>query len=317
MQIFIKALLDKLISLNVEPNETIKLVKQKIQGAGFGSDIPFYKLILIFGGKKLEDNKTLANYDIQEGSILNLIFDQFYLFIVYNKGEKLKIDCGLSFCTCCYYTLWLKEEIKKRLLPKGNQGDIKRIYENEDDSINMCSKEVNMEVSSPIFMIGIKDKLPESEEVVKKHIAIEIILNMLIGKSSDLYKELYSSGDLLAEPDLDYEFSKQYAHVLVGGQSKNPELVYEKFKNEVSKFKEEGLNEEHFERIKRKIYGDYVTEYNSVADIARMFLADSFKGINSFDYVEKFNVVTKEFAEQILKEVFDEEKMAISIIRPQ
>jgi len=115
MQIFIKALLDKLISLNVEPNETIKLVKKKIQDTGYGSDIPFYKLILIFGGKKLEDNKTLANYDIQEGSILNLIFDQFYLFIVYNKGEKLKIDCGLSFCTCCYYTLWLKEEIKKRL----------------------------------------------------------------------------------------------------------------------------------------------------------------------------------------------------------
>ena len=89
MQIFIKALLDKLISINVEPNDTIKLVKQKIQGTGFVSDIPFYKLILIF--------------------------DQFYLFIVYNKGEKLKIDCGLSFCTCCYYTLWLKEEIKKRL----------------------------------------------------------------------------------------------------------------------------------------------------------------------------------------------------------
>ena len=211
----------------------------------------------------------------------------------------------------------LLEEIKKRLIPKDNQGEIKRIYETEEDSINMKIKEANMEVSMPIFMIGIKDKLPDSEDIVKKHIAIEIILNMLIGKSSELYKELYDNGDLLAEPDLDYEFSKQYAHVLVGGQSKNPENICNRFKEEINKVKENGLDAEHFERIKRKIYGDYVTEYNNVGNIARMFLADSFKGINSFDYIEKYNNVTKEYVEQILNDVFDEEKMGISIIRPK
>ena len=211
----------------------------------------------------------------------------------------------------------LLEEIKSRLQPKENQGEIKRIYEEEEDSINKPSKEENMEVSTPIFMIGIKDKLPNSEEIVQKHIAIEILLNIIMGKSSDVYKELYNSGDLLAEPDLEYEFSKQYAHVLVGGQSKNPKGIYEKFKAEVARLKENGVEEEHFERIKRKLYGDYVTEYNSVAYIARMFLADSFKGINSFDYIEKFSNVTKEYVEQILKDVFVEEKMALSVINPK
>ena len=211
----------------------------------------------------------------------------------------------------------LLEEIKKRLIHKENQGEIKRIYEAEEESINMPKKEAEMEVSTPIFMIGIKDKLPETESIVIKHIAIEIILNMILGKSSELYKELYNSGDLLAEPDLEYEFSKQYAHVLVGGQSKNPEKIYDKFKGEVRKLKENGLDEKHFDRIKRKLYGDYVTEYNSVANIARMFLADSFKQINSFDYIEKFNTVTKEFTEQILKEVFDENMMGLSVIRPK
>ena len=211
----------------------------------------------------------------------------------------------------------LLEEIKSRLQPKENQGEIKRIYEEEEDSINKPSKEENMEVSTPIFMIGIKDKLPNSEEIVQKHIAIEILLNIIMGKSSDVYKELYNSGDLLAEPDLEYEFSKQYAHVLVGGQSKNPKGIYEKFKAEVARLKENGVEEEHFERIKRKLYGDYVTEYNSVAYIARMFLADSFKGINSFDYIEKFSNVTKEYVEQILKDVFVDEKMALSVINPK
>lgn len=209
----------------------------------------------------------------------------------------------------------LLEEIKKRLKNKENQGTITRIYEPEDDSINMKRKEVNMEVSMPLFMIGFKDKLPEgNDEVVKKHIAIEIILNMLIGKSSKLYKELYNSGDLLAEPDFDYEFSKQYCHVLISGQSKNVNQIFDKLKSEIDEYKKNGLNDEHFERIKRKIYGDYVSEYNSVANIARMFLGDSFKGINSFDYIEKYNTVTKEYTEQILKEVFNEDKMVISVV---
>ena len=69
------------------------------------------------------------------------------------------------------------------------------------------------------------------------------------------------------------------------------------------------------ERIKRKIYGDYVTEYNSVGDIARMFLSDSFKGINAFDYIEKYNTVTKEYAEQILSTVFDENNMVLSVVK--
>ena len=211
----------------------------------------------------------------------------------------------------------LLEEIKKRLLPKENQGEIKRIYDEEEESINMPKKEVKMEVSTPTFMIGIKDIVPGDKDIVKKHVTIQILLNMLIGKSSELYKELYNSGDLLSEPDFDYEFSKQYAHVLIGGQSKNPEHIYEKFKSEVQKFKENGLNAEHFERIKRKIYGDYVTDYNSVSNIARMFLIDNFKGINSFDYIEKFNNISKEFAEQILKDVFVEQKMAISVVRPK
>ena len=78
----------------------------------------------------------------------------------------------------------------------------------------------------------------------------------------------------------------------------------------------DGLNEENFNRIKRKIYGDYVIEYNSVANIGRMFLADSMKGINSFDYIEDFETVTKEYAQNVLNEIFKKENEAISIIKP-
>ena len=139
---------------------------------------------------------------------------------------------------------------------------------------------------------------------------------MIIGKSSDLYQELYENGTILSQPDLDYEFSDQYAHILISGFSKDPKLVKQRMDETIQTMKNDGLNEEHFNRIKKKIYGDYVIEYNSVADIGRMFLADSMKGINSFDYIEEFETVTKEYAEAVLKEIFKKENEAISIIEP-
>ena len=78
--------------------------------------------------------------------------------------------------------------------------------------------------------------------------------------------------------------------------------------------KKNGLNDEHFNRIRKKVYGDYVVEYNSVGDIARMFLSDKMKGINSFDYIEEYNTVTKEYVEEILKNVFKTENMIMSVV---
>lgn len=209
----------------------------------------------------------------------------------------------------------LLNEIKKRLIPKEKQGEIKRIYPEEPDNINKNYKEKKMKVSLPLFMIGFKDSVKQSDEIVEKHIAIHILLNMLLGKSSELYKKLYGSGDLISEPDFDYEFSKEYAHVLISGQSKNPDKILKEVSSYIKDLKLNGLNEEHFNRIKRKIYGDYVTEYNNVGDIARMFLTDTFKGINTFDYIEKFDQITKKYAENVLNEVFNEEKMILSVIK--
>ena len=226
----------------------------------------------------------------------------------YNPANMAMVLCG------DFVPEELIKEIKKRLIKKENISEIKRIYAEEPKEINKKEKRVQMEVNNPLFSIGFKDEVPEPKEAVKKHIAIEILLKMLIGESSELYLDLYKKGLLLSEPDLDYEFSRNYAFVLITGQSKEPEKVIEAIKKQIDKMKEEELDEMTFNRIKKRIYGDYITEYNSISNIAKMFLADYFKGINSFDYLENYSQVTIEYAKQILKDVFNEEKMAISIV---
>lgn len=207
-------------------------------------------------------------------------------------------------------------EIKKRLKDNEARGEITRIYPEEKLEINKKYAEKEMEVSLPLFMIGFKDNIKDKyNEVVKRHIAIEIILNMLIGKSSNLYNELYKEGYLLSQPDLEYEFGNEYSHVLIGGQSKNPQKVYEKIAEKIQEMKNNDINVQEFERIKKKIYGDYAVEYNNVADIGRMFASDYIKGINSFEYMDKFEEIDAEYAKQVLNEIFTEDKMIMSVIK--
>ena len=228
----------------------------------------------------------------------------------YHPSNMVLVACG------DFEPQELLEKIKSQLLPKENQGEIKRIYPPKEEKINKEYKSVKMEVSTPIFMMGYRDAQTEKTQRVKKHIAVEIILNMIIGKSSKLYKKCYKEGLLLAQPDFDYESNEQYSHVLISANSKDPKKVEEGILQEIEKMQKDGLDAERFEQIRRKIYGDYVIEYNSVADIARMFLADTMKGVQSFDYIEQFETVTKEYTENILKELFKKENKVMSVVEP-
>lgn len=226
----------------------------------------------------------------------------------YNPSNMCLVICG------DFKAEEIIKKVEENLVEKELQGDIQRVYPKEPKEVKNKESEKVMNVSQPIFVIGIKEN---SEEQInaKKVLTVEIILEILLGKSSELYKKLYENKDLIVPLDYDYEFSQSYSHIIISSQAKDPKKIFEEIKKQVKKYIESGIHEEEFERIKKKKYGEYVMQYNDIDVISRNLLADHFKGIKPFEFIEEFKSLNINYANEILRKMFKEENMVISIVK--
>ena len=273
-------------------------------------DVPEWKVYLNLMKVLYKDNPIKIDIAGKKETILQINKDILYKCYntFYHPSNMALVISG------DFEPVELIKEVEKRLLPNENKEHIERIYPEEQAEIVKDYIEENIEISTPLLLIGIKDEPQEKQEIIKRSIAVEIILRLLIGKSSALFKELYEQDLLQDVPDLSYDFSKTYAFISISGQSKDSKKVLELFKKEIEKFEQKGINEEDFKRIRKATYADYIKEYNGVDTIAKMFLRDFFQGVNSFDYLEEYEGVTQNYVEQVFRDVFKLDKIALSVV---
>lgn len=195
---------------------------------------------------------------------------------------------------------------------------IRKIYPEEPAQIASPYAEKKMAISSPMFMMGFKDTDVgmDGKSLLKKNIEISILLRMLLGKGSAIYKKLYDMNLINNTFATDYTMQPDYGFTAFEGESKDPQRVYDIILDELEKVRAKGLDRGDFERAKKVMWGKYIRSHNDIEDYAVTFIQLLFMGIDYFDYYDVYKTVTYEDAVDRFNTHFVRENSALSVVKP-
>ena len=174
-----------------------------------------------------------------------------------------------------------------------------------------------MEVSAPQFMIGARF-LPArgGDALLRQKILSAMALEYLYGQSSPFYSRLYSAGLLNTDFFAEAEFSAGTVILVSGGESRDPEAVFEAFCAEAERAANGGLDEAYFDRIRRAGYGARIRGLSSFAGLCAQLAAADFGAYNYLDAFSVTESITARELRDFIGAHLRREALAMSVIVP-
>ena len=159
-------------------------------------------------------------------------------------------------------------------------------------------------------------KLPYTKmPLVKDRVCIQILLELIAGDCSPLYKKLMDKGLINDDFSFEHFCGDGYNSVIFEGESDDPYAVSQAIKEEIERLKADGINKKLFSAIRSGLYGDAIRSFNSVESIAMQFVDCAMNDISLFDELKYLKSIT---VDDVFKrfELLDNEKTVLSVIEP-
>ena len=239
------------------------------------------------------------------------------LYKCYNIFYNLR---NMTLCICGDVDLERIEATCDKILSVAEPFNIVRDPESENEPREVYKKKTvcKLDVSKPLFSIGIKDSdIPkEPKERTKKAYATEILDEILFSQSSEFYNNLYSQNLIAQDLSSGCEVGKNYSFNVISSESSDPDKVYSMFLDYIEETKKKGLDKEAFELSKRTVYASNIKSFDSVEDIGNNFMFNYFDGADILDTPEIINSITYEYVEELFNNSFKEEYYALCVVEP-
>ncbi|MEK4526073.1 insulinase family protein [Paenibacillus sp. BGI2013] len=196
------------------------------------------------------------------------------------------------------------------------QGSIQRFFEPEPEQVGEARREAKLAVSLPKCLFGFKetDVGLTGEQLLRRDMTTQLMMDLLFGSSTRLFQKLYDE-DLISDSfGHEYNSSPQYAFSAIGGDTKDPDQLLARIREEVDAIVEKGFESTDFERARKKKIGGYLRMLNSPENIAHEFTRQQFRGGDFFNMLPLYESITLEDVNLRLREHIRWDHLAVSLV---
>lgn len=202
-----------------------------------------------------------------------------------------------------------------KLLTPASDVKVRSAEVEEPESVSKRRVEQKLEVAAPLFQIGFKGKAGSYRENILAQVVGEMVCDIIVGESTELYRELYDEGLINSVFGSEVMAGPNYLVNIFSGESRDPDAVFERIISGIDSLQMNGISVEAFERAKRAAYGRYVAVYSTAEAMAGMMVLAQLAGFSAYEPLEMLNELTVNDAQAFLRENFDTSRSALSIVR--
>ena len=223
---------------------------------------------------------TVETVNRTDKDMLELCYNTFYhpsnmmIFVVGN------IDPDKVMAT-------IKENQDKKNFSLANPIVLKKV--NEPKKIKTKEKVLTMDVEMNKIIVSIKvnEILENPKDKIKRELALNLLFDLLFSKSAKLYNDWLNQGIINDSFSASFTHERDYAFIQIGCDCNDYETLKEKLLDLIKDFDTIKIDQEDFNRIKKKNIGLFINMFNSPESIANLFSRYYFEGTNAFDLVDE------------------------------
>ncbi len=206
---------------------------------------------------------------------------------------------------------------KAGLTKTGEMPTVEKLTTPEPHEVATKERIFSMAVAQPILGIAYKEKPVSKDDRIKTELIADMLTELIIGETTPLYRELYDEGYINAEFDGDLLVGDDYFSIFFSGETEEPNLVEEKLLQTIQTLQQNGIDEENFQNCKNVLYGESITELESVTRIATNVASAHLKKHTYFEVLDTLAAITLEDVNKACKNWFDPTQKVKVIITPK
>ncbi|WP_017727380.1 EF-P 5-aminopentanol modification-associated protein YfmH [Halalkalibacterium ligniniphilum] len=197
--------------------------------------------------------------------------------------------------------------------------EVQRFFAAEPKEVAKKKQVIPMSVQTPKCLVGFKEVHParQGEELMKRELAINVLLDLIFGQGTKNYQKLYDEGLIDESFSFDHTSEYGFGFTILGGDTNHPDKLAETIEKMVGDFVATPLTEAEVNRAIKKKIGAFLRSLNSPEYIANQFTRYAFNKMDLFNVVPTLESLTVEALTEVLHDHFSFERFTVCQVKPE